>query len=62
MDYRLHDLLKVEIDGMTRRERRQFKAVLTQTLPSYITGAARVARTAAAQKDTNERKNQAQAD
>jgi hypothetical protein len=46
-NYRLHDLLKKQIDDMNRYERHYFKRVLVETLPSYIDQAARVARTEA---------------
>jgi hypothetical protein len=62
-NYRLHDLLKKQIDDMNRYERHYFKRVLVETMPSYITQAARVARTVAAensQSGTNDKKNQAQ--
>jgi hypothetical protein len=60
-NYKLHDLLKSEIDRMNTRERRQFKAVLTQTLPSYIDQAAKVARIRS-QNDTDIKAKTAQSD
>jgi hypothetical protein len=60
-NYKLVDLLKVEIDRMNIRERRQFKAVLTQTLPQYIDQAAKVARIRS-QNVTNDEKNQTKTD
>ena len=43
-DYRLAEHLQQEIKSMTGRQRAEFKRVLEQSLPSYITQAALVAR------------------
>jgi hypothetical protein len=46
-DYKLHEILQQQVKNMTIREKRYFKQVLVETMPSYLVGAARVARTEA---------------